>query len=106
MGEKLVGAADTFIQAPFVVHVVDGCPVAVGETLDGGVGVGIFGIVASAGAQGAGHVGNILVGQVAVDVGEHLLDIAVGTVHIIPGVLAGRFIKVQDVARNSQNEST
>ena len=104
--QELVGAADAIVEAPLVVHGLDGTPVAVGETLHGGIGVGIFGIVGAAVAKRAGDIGDILVGHVSIDVGEHLLDIAVGFVHIIPGVLAGGLVKVQHVAGSCQNEST
>jgi len=104
--QELVGAAHAVVQAPFVVHRGDGAPVAVGEALDRSVRVGILGVVGAAVTQGAGHIGDILVGQVSVDVGEHLLDIAVGLVHILAGVLAGRLVKIQEVAAGSQRENT
>ena len=96
--QELVGGADAVIQAPLVVHRVQGAPVAVSEALHAGVRVGILGVVGAALAHRTAHIGDILVREVSVDVGEHPLDVAVRLVHVLPGVVGGRFVKVQEIA--------
>ena len=103
--EELVRRADAVEEAPLVVHGVQGAPVAVGEALHAGVRVGVFGVVGTAVAQGAAHVGDVLVGHVAVDVREHLLDVAVRQVHVLAGVVAGRLVEIQEVAAREKKRS-
>ena len=105
--EELVGGTDTAVhRAPLVVHRVQGAPVTVGEALHAGLRIGVLGIVRTAVAQGAAHVGDVLVRHVSVDVGEHLLDIAVRQVHVLPAVVAGGFVEVQEIASGREDGHT
>ena len=101
--QEIIGRTDAAIELPFGVHGGDGAPVAVGEALDGGFRIGVFGVVGTAVAEGAGHIGDILARHVTIDVGEQPVDIAVVGDHVLAGVVGGRLVEIQDVAARTED---
>ena len=103
--QEVVGRTDAAIEIPLGVNGGDGAPVSVGETLDGGFRVGVFGVIGAAVAECAGHIGDILARHIPIDVGEQPVDIAVVGNHVLAGVVGGRLVKIQDVATGKKKRS-
>ena len=101
--QEVVGCTDAAKEFPLGINGRDGAPVAVGEALDGGFRVCVFGIVGATVAKGAAHIINVLVGHIAIDIGEHLLNVAVAGEHILTGEVGRRLVKIQDVATCTQD---